>query len=477
MNILVIGSGGREHALCWAFAQSKRVGKVFCAPGNAGIAEVAECSPIKPEEIERLAGLALEKEIGLTFVGGETALALGIVDAFESRGLKIIGASNKAAQLEASKAFAKDFMKRCGVPTAEYALANSSARAVSILESGVFGGPGEPVVVKADGLAAGKGVVVASDRAEAVAAIKDLGSIAGNEAASKIVLEECLTGREVSLLMFADGEDFVLMPPTRDHKRIGEGDTGPNTGGMGTFTDSSLLSEDQLAEITETIIRPTLRGCIAEGFPFRGILFLGLMMEDNSDPMQKPARQQGLNTNVDHHALTNVRASAGNPEHHALTNVRPSASTAKLLEYNVRFGDPETQSILVRLETDLVEICEAMLEGKLNETDIHWRPGSSATVVLAADGYPQSPRKGDVISGLETAAAVPGVTVFHAGTARNAEGELVTSGGRVLGITAAAESLDGALRQAYKGVEVISWNGMQYRRDIGRPIPSTAGSA
>ncbi|MCC6329787.1 MAG: phosphoribosylamine--glycine ligase [Acidobacteria bacterium] len=462
MNILVIGSGGREHALCWAFAQSKRVGKIFCAPGNAGIAEVAECIPIKPEEIERLAGLALEKEIGLTFVGGETALALGIVDAFESRGLKIIGASKKAAQLEASKAFAKDFMKRCGVPTAEYALANSSARAVSILESGVFGGPGAPVVVKADGLAAGKGVVVAADRAEAVAAIKDLGSVAGSEAASKIVLEECLTGREVSLLMFADGEDFVLMTPTRDHKRIGEGDTGPNTGGMGTFTDSSLLSEDQLAEITETIIRPTLRGCIAEGFPFRGILFLGLMMEDNSDPMQKPARQQGLSTNVDHHALTDVRASAGR---------------SKLLEYNVRFGDPETQSILVRLETDLVEICEAMLEGKLNETDIHWRPGSSATVVLAADGYPQSPRKGDVISGLETAAAVPGVTIFHAGTSRNAEGELVTSGGRVLGITAAAESLDGALRQAYKGVDVISWNGMQYRRDIGRPIPSTAGSA
>lgn len=462
MNILVIGSGGREHAICGAFGRSKGVKKMICVPGNAGIAEIAECVPIMPDEIERLADFALEKGIDLTFVGGETALALGIVDAFESRGLKIIGASKKAAQLEASKVFAKDFMKRHGVPTAEYAVANSGADAVSILESGAFGGPGAPVVVKADGLAAGKGVVVASDRAEAVAAIKDLGSIAGSEAASKIVLEECLTGREVSLLMFADGEDFALMPPTRDHKRIGEGDTGPNTGGMGTFTDNSLLSEDQLAEIVERIIRPTLRGCIAEGFPFRGILFLGLMIEDDSDPMQEPAHQQGLNTNVDHHALTDVRASAGK---------------SKLLEYNVRFGDPETQSILVRLETDLLDICEAMLTGKLKDIDIRWREGSSATVVLAADGYPQSPRKGEVISGLETAAAVPGVTVFHAGTSRNAEGELVTSGGRVLGITAAAESLDAALRQAYKGVEVISWNGMQYRRDIGRAIPSTAGSA
>jgi len=462
MNILVIGSGGREHAICHAFSQSRHVERIFAAPGNAGIAALAECVPIRAEDIDALAGFAEKNAIDLTFVGGESPLAAGIADGFESRGLRIIGASKIAAQLEASKVFAKDFMKRHGVPTAEYAVANSGADAVSILESGAFGGPGARVVVKADGLAAGKGVVVASDRAEAVAAIEDLGSIAGSEAASKIVLEECLTGREVSLLMFADGEDFVLMPPTRDHKRIGEGDTGPNTGGMGTFTDSSLLSEDQLAEITETIIRPTLRGCIAEGFPFRGILFLGLMMEDDSDPMQKPARLQGLSTNVDHHALTEMRVSAGR---------------SKLLEYNVRFGDPETQSILVRLETDLLDICEAMLTGKLKDIDIRWREGSSATVVLAAEGYPQSPRKGDVISGLETGAAVPDVTIFHAGTARNAEGELVTSGGRVLGITAAAESLDAALRQAYKGVGVISWNGMQYRRDIGRPIPSTAGSA
>lgn len=425
MNILVIGSGGREHAICGAFARSKGVKKMICVPGNAGIAEIAECVPIMPEEIERLADFALEKGIDLTFVGGETALALGIVDAFESRGLKIIGASKKAAQLEASKVFAKDFMKRHGVPTAEYAVANSGAGAVSILESAAFGGPGAPVVVKADGLAAGKGVVVASDRAEAVAAIEDLGSIAGSEAASKIVLEECLTGREVSLLMFADGEDFALMPPTRDHKRIGEGDTGPNTGGMGTFTDDSLLSKDQLAEITKTIIRPTLQGCVAEGFPFRGILFLGLMMTDRGP---------------------------------------------KLLEYNVRFGDPETQSILVRLETDIVDICEAMLAGRLNEIDIRWRPGNSATVVLAAEGYPLDPRKGDVISGLEQADAVPGVTVFHAGTASD-NGKLVTSGGRVLGVTAVGGSLDGALWLAYAAAEMISWNGMQYRRDIGRVRP------
>ncbi|MGD9563333.1 MAG: phosphoribosylamine--glycine ligase [Pyrinomonadaceae bacterium] len=421
MNILIIGSGGREHAICWSFRKSPKVERLFCAPGNAGIAGIAECVPIQPEDTEALAEFAAANSIGLTFVGGESPLALGIVDRFKSRGLRIMGASKKAAQIEASKAFAKDFMKRHAVPTAEYALAESPADAIAILESGVFGGPSSPVVVKADGLAAGKGVVVASDRAEAKAAIEDLEKLAGREAASRIVLEECLSGREVSLLMFADGEGFALMPPTRDHKRIGEGDTGPNTGGMGTFTDDSLLSEDQLNEITETIIRPTLRGCIAEGFPFRGILFLGLMM------------------------------TAGGP---------------RLLEYNVRFGDPETQSILVRLDTDLVDICEAMLDGKLNEIDIRWRQGSSATVVLAAEGYPQSPRKGDVISGLENAAAVPGVTVFHAGTAVDNE-RIVTSGGRVLGITAVADDLEAALNRSYAAVDQISFDGMQYRRDIG----------
>lgn len=435
MNILVIGSGGREHAICYAFAKSGRVGKIFCAPGNAGIAQIADCVPIKAEDVAALAEFATVHAIDLTFVGGESPLAAGIVDYFESKGMKIVGASQKAAQLESSKAFAKDFMKRHGVPTANYALASSAAEAVAILESGTFGDEDEPVVVKADGLAAGKGVVVASNRSEAIAAISGLEQTVGAAAVEKIVLEECLFGREVSLIMFADGEDFALMPPTRDHKRIGEGDTGPNTGGMGTITDASLLSEEQLDQVIETIIEPTLRGCMEEGFRFRGILFLGLML------------------------------TAGGP---------------KLLEYNVRFGDPETQSILVRLETDFLEVCEAMLEGTLRDTEINWLAGNSATVVLAAKGYPQSPQKGDVISGLGKASSVPGVTIFHAGTALAAEGaaaidagsqtsqEFVTSGGRVLGVTAVADSLAEALDTAYSAVEKISWNGMQYRRDIGK---------
>ncbi len=428
MNILVIGSGGREHALCCSFAKNTAVKRIFCAPGNGGIGQIAERVPIGAEDGAALADFAGKNEIDLTFVGGEGPLALGIVDQFESSGLRIVGASRQAARLEASKAFAKDFMVRHRVPTAEYALANSVAEALSILDSGRFGPPGSAVVIKADGLAAGKGVVVAADRAEAAEAVMDLKKIAGTEASSRIVLEECLVGTEVSLIMFAEGEDFALMPPTRDHKRIGEGDTGPNTGGMGTFTDASLLSEDQLNEIAETIIRPTLRGCISDGFRFRGILFLGLMMTPNGP---------------------------------------------KLLEYNVRFGDPETQSILVRLETDLVEICEAMLEERLSRLAITWKPGSSATIVLAAEGYPQSPRKGDPISGLDKASEIDGVTIFHAGTAE-VDGRFVTSGGRVIGVTATGKSLDLALRGAYAAAKLISWKGMQYRRDIGRAIPSAA---
>ena len=420
MNILVVGSGGREHAICDAFSRSPRVNKIVCASGNAGIAQVAECVAIKPEEVDRLADLATENAIDLTFVGGETSLALGIVDEFERRGLKIIGPTKAAAELEASKAFSKDFMARHGVPTAVYRNANSADEARAILNEGVFGDEATPVVVKADGLAAGKGVVVAANRQEALNAIDELASIAGEAAAEKIVLEECLAGREVSLIMFADGQDFALMPPTRDHKRIGEGDTGPNTGGMGTFTDSSLLTEEQTPEIIDTIIKPTLVGCIDEGFPFRGILFLGLMM---------------------------------------------TATGPKLLEYNVRFGDPETQSILVRLETDMVDICEAMLEGRLGEIEIKWKPGSSATVVLAAEGYPQNPRKGDVISGLNN---IADITVFHAGTAKNDAGEFVTAGGRVLGVTATGENLDDALSACYRELSKISFEGMQYRRDIGR---------
>lgn len=423
MKVLVIGSGGREHALCTAFKQSEKKCEIYCADGNAGIAEIAECIKIKPDEIVKLAEFAETKKIDLTFVGGETSLALGIADEFERRGLKIIGASRAAARIEASKSFAKDFMARHNIPTAKYKTANSTGEAKEILESGFFGGAGAPVVVKADGLAAGKGVVVARNRAEAVEAIDELETIVGKSAVEKIVLEECLFGREVSLLMFADGENFALMPPVRDHKRIGEGDTGANTGGMGTVSDAELLTKEQTEKVCAEIIEPTLRGCKSEGFEFRGILFLGLMLTE-----------------------------AG----------------ARVLEYNVRFGDPETQAILVRLETDFVEVCEAILTKSLDKLEIEWRAESSACVILASKGYPQKARTGDVIRGLEKTKSFAGVKVFHAGTARNETGEIVTAGGRVLGVTATGEDLNQALSRAYKAAGEISFDGMQFRRDIGR---------
>lgn len=423
MNILIVGSGGREHALCRVFALSDRVQKVYCANGNAGITRIAECVNIKPDNIQALVDFVERNSIDLTFVGGETALSLGIADEFESRGLRIVGVSKKAAGLEASKAFAKDFMARHGIPTAKYITASSTSDAISAVESGEFGRQDAPVVVKADGLAAGKGVVVAGNRAEAIAAISGMAELAGSDAADKIVLEECLFGREVSLIMFADGENFALMPPTRDHKRIGEGDTGPNTGGMGTVTDAALLMPEQTGEIVETIIKPTLKGCRDEGMPFRGILFLGLMM---------------------------------------------TVDGPKILEYNVRFGDPETQAILVRLRTDIVDICEAVIEGTLDKIDIEWAEGNSACVVLAAENYPAKPNTGDVITGLEKAGSHKDVVVFHAGTGKDENGEFVTSGGRVLGVTAIAGDLDSALTKAYEAVGDISWRGMQYRRDIGK---------
>lgn len=420
MKILVIGSGGREHAICRAFQKSEKVSHIFCADGNAGISEIAELVAIKPTEIEKLAAFASENKIDLTFVGGETSLALGVTDEFEKRGLKIVGVSGKAARLEASKSFAKDFMARHSIPTAEYQTANSTSEAKEILENGVFGDENAPVVVKADGLAAGKGVVVAKNRREAIEAIDELESIVGAEATEKIVLEECLIGREVSLIAFADSKNFALMPPVRDHKRIFDNDEGANTGGMGTVCDANLLTAEQTEKIIAEVIRPTLEGCQAEGFPFRGILFLGLMMTE---------------------------------------------SGAKVLEYNVRFGDPETQVILIRLETDFVEICEAILTTNLDKLSIKWQKGSSTCVVLASKGYPQQSQTGDVIYGLND---TQNVEIFHAGTAKNESGEFITNGGRVLGVTATGEQLSEALKTAYEAVGKISWDGMQYRQDIGK---------
>ncbi|MEZ5424386.1 MAG: phosphoribosylamine--glycine ligase [Pyrinomonadaceae bacterium] len=423
MNILVVGSGGREHAICATFRRSSRVETIFCAPGNAGIAEIASCVNIAADDVKALADFASANNIGLTFVGGEVPLALGIVDEFERRGLRAIGPKAEGAKLEASKAFAKGFMASHGIPTAKFTVSHSADFAILELESGDFGGLDSSVVVKADGLAAGKGVIVAKGRAAATQAISSLGDIAGSAAADKIILEECLVGHEVSLLVFTDGESFALMPPVRDHKRIGDGDVGPNTGGMGTISDDALLSEAELTDIVERIVKPTLHACKRESISFSGIIFFGLMMTANG-PM--------------------------------------------VLESNVRFGDPETQAILVRLETDLVDICEAMLSGQLDKLDIKWTKGSSACVILASEGYPGKARTGDIIRGLVDAAKVPNTVVFHAGTGRDSAGNFVTAGGRVLGVTAVGTSLDTALASAYEGVSKISWPGMQYRKDIGK---------
>lgn len=425
MKVLVVGSGGREHAVIWSFSRSERKPEMFCANGNAGIASLAECVNISPTDVNALADFAEERQIDLTFVGGETSLALGIVDEFEKRGLTIVGPSKEASQLESSKAFAKDFMNRHNIPTAKYENVTSAKDAIEMLNSGKFGDENSPVVVKADGLAAGKGVVVAANKKEAIDAINSMvsGDLIDAKAANTIVLEECLVGTEVSLLMFADGKNFALMPPTRDHKRIGEGDKGANTGGMGTITDASLLSKKDTQVIVDKIINPTLKGCAEEGFPFKGILFLGLMMTE-----------------------------AG----------------AKVLEYNVRFGDPETQAILVNLETDFVDVCEAIHTQRLDKVALEWKEGSSACVILAAENYPKSPRKGDVIDGLEEADKHENVVVFHAGTSKDENGDILTAGGRVLAVTSIASQISNALHRSYKATNEIDWKGMYFRRDIGK---------
>lgn len=423
MKILVVGGGGREHAICHSFRQCKGVSDIYCANGNAGISAIARTVPIKPDQPAELEEFARQNSIDLTFVGGETALALGIVDRFRAAGLAIVGPVQAAARLESSKAFAKDFMHRYGIPTARYRVADSTHQAVEILNSGFFGGEDSPVVIKADGLAAGKGVIVAGNRQTALRAIQELGEVAGSAAASRIVLEECLVGREVSLILFAAGDEYALMPPTRDYKRLLDGDQGPNTGGMGTFTDDDLLSDEETLRIRTEIIEPTLSGCIREGFAFSGILFLGLMM---------------------------------------------TADGAKVLEYNVRFGDPETQSILVRLNADLAEISNQLSRSTLDTSVISWKNGNSATVILAAEGYPRDPRLGDAITGLDEAVRVPGVNLFHSGTAFGPSGEIVTAGGRVIGVTATGANRQQAVDRAYTAARLISWPGKHMRSDIGR---------
>src|SRR2546421_6500347 len=424
MKILVIGSGGREHAICWALQRtsSQRL-QLFCAPGNAGIAQIAECVPINISDHEALASFAEASRIDLTMVGPEAPLATGLVDTFEDRGLKVVGPRREAARLESSKAFAKDFMARHSIPTARYRVANSVDESAEFLKSEEFGDQNASVVIKADGLAAGKGVFVAFDRGEAFAALNELRrGVVGAEAARRIVIEERLIGLEVWVLLFSDGKDYRLMPAARDHKRIGENAPGPNPGGMGSITDAGIIDSATLDQVVREIVEPTMSGSRDEGFPFRGILFIGLMLTPDGP---------------------------------------------RVLEYNVRFGDPETQAILVRLKTDLAKIFEAISEQRLGQLDIEWSRDSSACVVLAARGYPSKAETGATIHGLDRVEQQKDIHVFHAATSRAGD-DWLTAGGRVLGVTATGENLGVALSRCYGAVSEIQWDGMQYRRDIGR---------
>jgi phosphoribosylamine---glycine ligase len=417
MRILVIGSGGREHALTWKLRESPHMEEIYCAPGNAGIAQEAECVPVDVANPKAILELAQSLDVDLTVVGPEAPLVAGVVDEFERANRFIIGPSQAAARLEGSKIFAKEFMARHNIPTARFYVAERFEEAVRALDAFPL-----PVVIKADGLAAGKGVVVARDRAAAEQALdefmrqKTLGA-----AGERVVLEECLTGEEMSFLVLTDGRAVVPLPPAQDHKALNDGDQGPNTGGMGAYSEDSILPERLRAEILRRILAPTLAGMAAEGSPYKGFLYFGLMLTDEGP---------------------------------------------RVLEYNVRLGDPETQPTLMRLRSDLVDWFLALKQGQLAYVDPHWTPNPAVTVVLASRGYPGRPEVGKVIEGYAAAEAVGGVKVFHAGT-KVEDHTLVTAGGRVLGVTAAAEDLATAIDRAYTAVGKIQFEGMHYRRDIG----------
>lgn len=419
MNVLIIGSGGREHALAWKVAQDKRVEKVFVAPGNAGTALEPKCENVAIDvlAIEQLADFA-EKNVQLTIVGPEAPLVKGVVDLFRSRGLDIFGPTAAAAQLEGSKAFTKDFLARHKIPTADYQNFTEVEPALAYLRE-----KGAPIVVKADGLAAGKGVIVAMTLAEAEEAVRDM--LSGNafgDAGARVVIEEFLDGEEASFIVMVDGENVLPMATSQDHKRVGDGDTGPNTGGMGAYSPAPVVTPDVHQRVMDEVIYPTVRGMASEGNVYTGFLYAGLMIDK-----------------------------AGKP---------------KVIEFNCRFGDPETQPIMVRLESSLVLLVEAALAKALDKVEATWDPRPTVGVVIAAGGYPADYAKGDVIEGLDAAAKIDG-KVFHAGTALNAAGEIVTAGGRVLCATAIGKSVSDAQQQAYRLAEQIRWNGSFYRKDIG----------
>ena len=418
MNVLVIGGGGREHAMVWKIHQSPLVKKIYCAPGNAGIAALAECVPIGAEEVEQLLAFARRQKIDLTVVGPEGPLSVGIVDRFEKEGLRIFGASQKAAAIEASKSFAKFIMNKYGVPTAQGATFTSYKPAEAYVKK-----MGAPIVVKADGLAAGKGVIVCTTVAQALAALNQiLVKKEFGEAGRQVVVEECLQGEEASFLAFTDGKTVVPLPTSQDHKAVFDDDKGPNTGGMGAYSPAPVVDKFLHDRIMKEIMLPTVRGMVAEGCPYKGVLYAGLMIHRDR---------------------------------------------IKVLEFNGRFGDPEAQPLLMRLKSDIVPIMEAVIDGRLDQCRLEIDPRAAVCVVMASGGYPGKYKKGDAISGLDRAARMKDVMVFHAGTALR-DNEITSNGGRVLGVAAIGDNVAQAIDKAYRAVAKIHWTDVHFRKDIGR---------
>ncbi|MFC1715614.1 phosphoribosylamine--glycine ligase [Candidatus Poribacteria bacterium] len=418
MRVLMIGGGGREHTLVWKLAQSPLVDKIYCVPGNAGIGELAECEAMDVEgALEPMAQFAMDNKIDLTLIGPENPLANGVVDYFESKGLRVFGPSKSAAEIEASKVFSKDLMNKYGIPTAKSETFDDPQEAASYIRK-----IGAPIVVKADGLAKGKGVIVCRELQEALDAVdtimleREFG-----DAGSKVLVEECLEGEEASFIAFTDGKTIVPMSSSQDHKPIYDGDRGPNTGGMGAYSPAPVVTDEVHDLIMESVMKPTIAGMAAEGRPYKGVLYAGLMIID------------------------------GKP---------------KVIEFNARCGDPETQAVIPRLKSDIVPVIEACIDGTLDKIQLEWTDGPAVCVVMASGGYPTKYEKGKVITGLDAANAMENVIVFHAGTAKQGD-DVVTNGGRVLGVTALGSDIQDAIDTAYEGVKKISFEGAYCRSDIG----------
>jgi phosphoribosylamine--glycine ligase len=416
MKVLVIGGGGREHAIVWKLSQSKMVDKIYCCPGNAGIAEIAECINVNQDDFQALLDFVRYEWIDLTIVGPEAPLSKGIVDLFENEGRRILGPTKAAARLESSKAFSKDLMRSHGIPTAEYKVFTSYLHAEEYVKF-----KGAPIVIKADGLAAGKGVFIAATVAEAMDALKQImKDRAFGAAGDRVLIEECLRGEEASFMAFTDGRTIVPMVSSQDHKRIFDNDQGPNTGGMGAYSPAPVITEELEAVVIEKIMKPTIRALKSEGITYKGILYAGLMIDK------------------------------GKPY---------------VLEFNCRLGDPETQPVLSRLQSDLMEVAMAVTDERLSEIKIEWKKDPAVCVVISSGGYPGKYRKGDVITGIGEANNIEGVHVFHAGTAFK-DSNVVTAGGRVLGVTATGNSIAEAKQHAYTAIDKIQFQGMHYRKDI-----------